>query len=143
LERDAVQVTVEFQEYQPPDLPPRRDETYSTDELDLLSPGSGDQVAFGERVIEVLVAALFNLIDADYIQYILGRGMKSDVFDPLPDIDVLDPSGGVSDVPVQQIVTGAGVVPGDDQPYPITGWIEAYWATPVITLGASKTPQTD
>lgn len=136
LDHEAVLVTVEFREraarreYQPPDLPPRRDETYSTDELDLLSPGSGGKVAFGERVIEVLVA-LFSLVDAGYIRYILGRGMKTDVFDPLPDIDALDPSGGVFDVPVQQIVTGAGVVADDSQHYPITGWLEAHWARPI------------
>ena len=47
------------------------------------------------------------------------------------DIDVLDPSGGVSHVPVQQIVPAAGVVRDDAQPYPITGWLEAYWATPI------------
>jgi hypothetical protein len=53
--------------------------------------------------------------------------MKTDVFEPLPDIDVLDPSGGVSHVPMQQIVPAAGVVQDDAQPYPITGWLEAYW----------------
>jgi hypothetical protein len=28
---------------------------------------------------------------------------------------------------VQHIVTGAGIVPDDNQPYPITGWLEAHW----------------
>ncbi len=133
--RVAVQVTVDFlgrdprRELRPPDLPPSHDETYSTDELNLLSSGSGDTISFWESVIEVLVA-LFSLVDAAYVRYILGRGVKTDIFDPLPDIDVLDPSGGVFDVSVQQIVTGAGVVPDDSQPYPITGWLEARWSTP-------------
>lgn len=135
MDPHAVLVTVEFRErdgrreYQPPDLPPRQDETYSTDELDLLSPGSGSGLAFGEDLIEGLLA-LFSLLDAGYIRYILGRGIKTDVFDPLPDINVLDPSGGVSDVPVQKIASGSGVVVDDNQSYPITGWLEAYWARP-------------
>ncbi len=136
LGHEALLVTVEFleragrREYQPPDLPSRRDETYSNDELDLLSTGSGDKVGFGESALEVLVA-LFSIFDAAYIRYILGRGMKTDVFDPLPDIDVLDPSGGVFDVPVQEIVAGAGLVGDDIQHYPITGWLEAHWAPPI------------
>lgn len=60
----------------------------------------------------------------------LGRGIKTDVFNQLPDIDVLDPSGGVFDVPVQHIVAGAGVVLDNNQHYPITGWLEAHWARP-------------
>jgi hypothetical protein len=49
----------------------------------------------------------------------------------LPDVDVLDASGGVFDVPVQQIVAGAGIVSDDTQHYPITGWLEAFWSTPI------------
>jgi hypothetical protein len=113
--------------YRPPQLPSRREETYSTDELDLLSPGAGDRIAAGERLIEGLIAVFVNLVAAGYIRYILGRGMKTDVFDPLPEIDVLDPGGGVSNVPVEQIGAGAGVVRDDVQPYPVTGWIEAHW----------------
>jgi hypothetical protein len=143
---DAVLVTVDLREsagrrqYQPPRLPSRREETYSTDELDLLSPGAGSQIAFGEDLIEAGIAIVgglaisswFGFAYAAYVRFILGRGMKTDVFDPLPDIDVLDPSGGVTDVPVQQIVTGAGVVPDDDQVYPVTGWLEAFWqASPI------------
>ena len=146
LGHEALRVTVDLREsargreYQSPHLPPRREETYSTDELDLLSPGAGGKLALGELVVEVLVAFVVAFLTglgvvgvglAAYIKFILDKGMKTDVFDPLPDIDVLDPSGGVSDVPVQQIVAGAGVVPGDDQPYPITGWLEAYWSTPI------------
>ena len=110
---------------------PRRDETYSTDELDLLSSGSGSEIAFWETVIEVLSKVFIDPLYGRYVQYILDRGIKTDVFEPLPDIDVLDPTGGVLNVPVQQIVPGAGVILDDDQKYPITGWLEAFWATPI------------
>jgi hypothetical protein len=133
---DAVLVTVELvegaggREYRAPHLPDRREETYSTDDLDLLSSGAGSQIALGEDLIEGLIA-LFSFVAAGYIRYILSRGMRTDVFDPLPDIDVLDPSGGVSEVPVQHIAPGAGIVHDDEQPYPITGWLQAQWATPI------------
>jgi len=132
-----VLVTVDFRErddagneYQQPALPPRRDETYSNDQLALLSSEAG-KISIWEAVGEVLIAFFLNPILAGYIRYILGKGMKTDVFDPLPDIDVLDPSGGVFDVPVQQIVAGAGIVSDDTQHYPITGWLEAFWSTPI------------
>jgi hypothetical protein len=133
-----VLVTVDLRErgggheFQSPNLPASREETYSTDELNLLSPGAGDQLSFGELLIEVL-AGLFtwNPFYAAYIRYIFGRGLKGDVFEPLPNIDVLDPSGGVSNIPVQQIVPGSGVVTDNSQDYPITGWLEASWATPI------------
>jgi hypothetical protein len=134
----TIRVSVDFHEmndrraYLPPDLPNRREETYSTDQLDLLSPGSGSSIAFGETLIEVLSAIFISGLYGFYLKLILDRGIKTDVFDPLPEFDILDRNGAVLDVPAQQIVPGLGVVPGDDQPYPITGWVEAYWATPVI-----------
>jgi hypothetical protein len=136
---EALLVTVDLREnadgreYQPPDLPSSHEETYSTDDLDKLSSGAGGRIAFVESLIEGLVA-LLSLFLGGYIRYIFGRGIKTDVFEPLPEIDVLDPTGGVADLPVQQIAAGAGVVQDDNQPYPITGWLEAYWATPVILL---------
>jgi hypothetical protein len=89
LAKVAVLVTVDLREsadsleYKPPGLPLRHEETYSTDELNLLSPGAGDQIAFGEKLIEAALALFVNLVGAAYIRYILGRGMKTDVFDPL------------------------------------------------------------
>ena len=101
-------------QYQSPDLRTRHEETYSTDQLDLLSPGAGGQIAMTEDLIEELIAVL-SVVDAGYIRYIFSKGIKTDAYEPLPDTDVLDPTGGVFDVPAQQIVRDAGVVPGDDQ----------------------------
>jgi hypothetical protein len=132
-DREAVLVTIDLQEYpagQSPKLPANHGETYSTDELDLLSPGAGSTLGLGESIIEVLVALFVNFGLGLYMKLILDRGIKADIFDPLPDIDILDPSGGVSNVAVHQIVPGSGVVPDNNQDYPITGWLEAHWATP-------------
>ena len=140
---DAVRVTVDLRQnadghqYRQPDLPPRRQETYSTDEMNLLSSGSGDRIAIGEDLVEALVALAGVWVGlgvgyAIYVRRILKRGMNADVFDALPEIDVLDPTGGVADVPVTRIAPGAGVILDDTQHYPVTGWLEAYWGAPVI-----------
>jgi hypothetical protein len=137
LGSDAVLVTVDIREraadreYQSPDLPPHHEETYSTDDLNLLSSGSGDRIESVRRLISALVAFFVSLGLGVYIWLILGRGIKTDIFDPLPDIDVLDPTNGVSDVSVQHIPPGAGVVTDNNQDYPIRGWLEAHWATPI------------
>jgi hypothetical protein len=130
--RDSVLVIVELREtgddgtqYQAPNLTGRREETYSTDDLDLLSPGSGSSIALGEHLIELLVGGI-------YAWLILRRGLKADVFASLPEFNILDPNGGVSGIPVQQIVPGEGVVSGFDRDCPVTGWIEAFWAEPVV-----------
>ena len=129
---DSVLVIVELREfdddsteYQTPSLTGRREEIYSTDDLDLLSPGSGSSIALGEHLIELLVEGVYSWL-------ILRRGLKADVFAPLPEFDILDPNGVVSEIPVQQIVPGQGVISGFDRDCPVTGWIEAFWAEPVI-----------
>jgi hypothetical protein len=136
LDHEGVLVTVVLREsdgrreYQPPDLPPNQEETYSTDELDLLSPGAGDRIEGMKKLIAALVALFVSLGLGVLIWIILGRGIKTDVFLPLADIDVLDPTDGVLEVPAQQIVSGAGIVTDDEQPYPIIGWLEVHWTTP-------------
>ena len=61
------------------------------------------------------------------------NGIETDVFVPQSQFDILDPTGGVKDVPAGQIVPGAGIIEGDSLVYPITGWVEVYWASPVVT----------
>jgi hypothetical protein len=132
-----VLVTVDLREnadrleYQSPELPANHEETYSTDELNLLSSGSGDRIESVRRLLSALVAFFVSLGLGLYIWLILGRGIKTDIFEALPDIDVLDPSGGVSNVPVHRIVPGSGVVTDNTQDYPVTGWLEASWTTPI------------
>jgi hypothetical protein len=123
-------------EYQSPALPPAHEEIYSRDRLDLLSPGSGDKIGFVEHLIEGIMLLLGGIVGEEYVRRILNRGFKTDVFDPLPEIDVLDPAGGVSDVLSQQLTPGRGIVLDDVQPYPISGWLEVYWQDPTKPAGA-------
>jgi hypothetical protein len=137
---DGVEVRVDLvekgrdgREYQIPDLPVSRSENYSTDQLNLLSPGSGDSIALGEGLIDFASVIFISGIYALYLRVIFENGIETDVFDPQPQFDILDPNGGVTDVPAGQIVPGAGIIEDDSRIYPVTGWIEVYWAMPVIT----------
>jgi hypothetical protein len=137
---DAVSVTIELLEedsqkrkFQPPPLPTSHSDTYGVDDLDHLSEGSGMKILLGEA-LATFIGTLSSLgTNTVYVATVLARGIKTDIFESLPDIDVLDPVGGVAGVPVQQLAANAGVVPGDAQCYPVSGWLEAYWQFPVLT----------
>jgi hypothetical protein len=131
---DALRITIGLNEeinreqYQSPELPQRHEETYSNDDLDLLSPGAGDRIGFGELLLEIVSIFFGGILYAIYIRIILGRGMKTDIYEPVQEFDILDSAGGVSGVAARDIVPGAGILESDEQPHPVTGWIEAYWA---------------
>jgi hypothetical protein len=135
--RDGVDVRVDLLEHSPdgraydaPGLPVSRSENYSTDQLNLLSSGSGDTIALGEALIEFASFIFISGIYALYLKTIFDNGIETDVFDPQPQFDILDPTGGVKDIPAGRIVPGAGIIEGDSLVYPVTGWIEVYWANP-------------
>jgi hypothetical protein len=136
--RDGVDVQVDLLEqgpdgrpYDTPKLPVSRSENYSTDQLNKLSSGSGDSIALGEALIEYATHLFLGGIYSLYLKTIFDNGIETDVFDPQPQFDILDPAGGVKDVPAGRIVPGAGIIEGDSLAYPVTGWVEVYWAGPV------------
>lgn len=138
--RDGVEVRVDLLEhgadgraYDAPPLPVSRSENYSTGQLDRLSSGSGGAIALGEALIGFASLVFISGIYALYLKAIFDNGIETDVFDPQPQFDILDAAGGVKDVPAGRIVPGAGIVEGDGLAYPVTGWVEAYWASPVGT----------
>ena len=143
---DGVDVTVDLLEqsrdgrtYQAPALPNSRNETYSTDQLNLLSSGAAE-LGTGEDLIEFASAVFISGIYALYLDHVFDNGIETDAFDPQPQFDILDPTGGVKDVPAAQIVAGAGIIEGDSMVYPITGWVEAYWASPSRVKQPSVSP---
>jgi hypothetical protein len=138
---DGVEIRVDLLEhsrdglvsYRPPALPISRSENYSTDQLNLLSPGSGDSIGLGEDLIDFASLVFISGIYALYLRTIFENGIETDVFKPQPQFDILDSTGGVQDVPVAQIVPGVGIIEGDSLVYPVNGWVEVYWASPVVT----------
>jgi hypothetical protein len=121
---------MDSEEYTPPKLTPRAECVYDRDHLDKLSSGSGIQI-LGLKAITDALAALLpwgGLFLTVYVNYILGRGIKTDRYSPVPELDVMDASSAVVDVLANAIPASQGIVVSDDQPYPVFGWIEARWS---------------
>ncbi len=135
---DGVDVIVDLREqsrdggdkYQAPPLPISRTENYSTDQLNLLSSGSGDRISVIEDLIDVASFVFLPGIYTAYLAVVFSRGIDTDAFDPQPQFDILDPGGGVNNVLAAQIVPNAGIIEGDSLVYPVTGWVEVHWANP-------------
>ena len=108
---DEVTVTVALNEsergraYVPPDLPPRREVTYNTDDLDKLSPGSKTWLVLAEEISALLGGLLGGPILLEYVSLILERGLKTDEYDKLQEFDILDTTNAVLDKRVGQVVT--------------------------------------
>jgi len=132
---NEVTVTIELnesirgREYVPPELPARREVTYSIDELDLLSPGEGFWLSLAESAVTVLSGALpwGGYILLAYVREVLARGLKTDEYDKLEEIDILDTTNAVLDKPISQVAAGEGILTDDNQKYPVVGWLEVYW----------------
>jgi hypothetical protein len=73
-----------------------------------------------------------SIISSAIVAGILGRGIETDQYDPLPSVNVLDAGRAVNNVAASQIPAGAGIATDDTQPFPVFGWIEAKWQTQLV-----------
>ncbi len=115
--------------YTPPPLPHRNERTYSRDELDRLSPGVGFQILELE-VVTGLIAANFpwgGILLSAWVEYVLSNGIITDEYETLPEFDIRDATNAVWNAYADNIPAGKGIVPGDDEPYPVYGWLETRW----------------
>jgi hypothetical protein len=126
-----VLIFMDSTQYAPPDLQPRAECVYDPDHLDKLSSGAGIQI-LGLKAITIALAALLpwgGLGLATYVKFILGRGIKTDTYAALPEIEILDTAGAVIDALASAIPAGQGIVVDDAQHYPAYGWIDAKWTS--------------
>ena len=126
-----VFIFMDSTQYAPPGLQPRTECVYDPDHLDKLSSGAGIQI-LGLKAITIALAALLpwgGLGLAAYVKFILGRGIKTDKYAPLPEIEVMDAAGAVIDALASEIPAGQGIVVDDAQHYPVYGWIDAKWTS--------------
>jgi hypothetical protein len=132
-DKDSVDVVLTFDEqrYRPPRLPERHDRTYSRDQLDKLSSGAGIDILIIDAVAGLVAAALpwGGLFLTAYVEYILSRGIRTDEYEPLDEVNILDATHAVVNAPASAIPAGAGIVADEIQPYPVFGWLEAKWVT--------------
>jgi hypothetical protein len=126
----TVTVTLDDKDYQAPKLPVRTEHSYFPDELDTLSPGAGWQ----DELADVAAGALGFLFSwagpwvGAYVMFILAlRGIQTDEYAKLAEVDVLDATGAVENVPADNIPAAQGIISDDNQPYPFYGWLEAKW----------------
>ena len=63
---------------------------------------------------------------------ILSRGIETDEYDPLPQIDINDAQHAVTNAFANAVPPGAGIVHDDAQRFPIFGWLEAKWVDSAV-----------
>jgi hypothetical protein len=120
--------------YKAPPLPHNAGHRYSQSELS----ASNQEVGNDYLKVEALSAAIHlllpgSIIGSAVIAGFLARGVQGDLYDPQNDkVNVLATQGAVLNVPATNIPPNAGITVDDNQPYPITGWIEAKWVASTV-----------
>ena len=112
--------------YNPPKLPNRRDRNYSRQELDGLSKGSGTKILELDALMTALGLLTGGPIDAVKVAAVLSTGIKTDEYDSLPEVNILD-AGRAVNAYADSIPAGKGITVNDEQPYPIYGWLTTKW----------------
>jgi hypothetical protein len=136
MARDTVDVAIAFSgaEFVAPRLPDRKEREYGIRELETLASGGG----VGLLAVDALATAVASVIGGfvgleRLVALILRRGIRTDEYDALPEINILDSASAVRDAPADNIPVGAGVVVDNEQPYPIFGWLELR-RVPIVIL---------
>ena len=133
---DTLDVAIAFNdaEYVPPRLPGRKARDYGRRELDKLSSGAGIRILVVNALASGVASIIGGFIGLErLVSLILSRGIRTDEYDALPEINILDSGSAVRDAPADNIPIGVGVVVDNEQPYPIFGWLEVRWV-PIIIL---------
>ena len=126
---DAIDVGIRFNEaeYVAPHLPPRHERDYFPDELDKLSSGAGVDIVVVDVLTTLVSAAVGGIALGAYVDFILKRGIRTDEYDALAEINISDASQAAINVSAASIPAGDGLVVDNIQPYPMFGWLEARW----------------
>jgi hypothetical protein len=124
-----VRIVLNHAGYTPPPLPPRRSKDWTREQFDKMAPGIGLDL-LGLEVGSSVFEAILNLgipLHAARVFAILERGIKSDLYDFLPGVDINDAQHAVTRAWANEVPPGAGIVHDNRQPFPIFGWLEATW----------------
>jgi hypothetical protein len=136
---DTVDVLVSMNStgYHPPPLPARTTHNYSVSELNNLDKGVGDKISEIEGV--AIASSLHSPAQAGEVALVLKRGVQGDQYASVSgNVNVLSRTGAVEDAPASNIPAGAGVTvdDSDNQPFPVTGWLEVKWETASVSQPA-------
>jgi hypothetical protein len=126
----CVDVALDDKDYPRPKLPARSEHNYFPDELDTLSPGAGWKVLMADAISSAL-AGIFSWAGpwvGAYVTFILFlRGIQTDEYAKLDEIDILESAGAVENALADNIPAAQGIISDDSQPYPFHGWMEVRW----------------
>jgi hypothetical protein len=125
---DTVEILIVFGHAGSPLLPPRRDRTWSKDDLAALD-SSATTAFLGFELLSGLIQGIDPLhggaIGAAVVEAILSRGIKTTEYDTssVRNVNILDAS---------HVGTAAsdGIVIDDHQPFPFSGWFKIAWEKP-------------
>jgi len=134
---DTIDVFIALSDggYHPPPLPARSGKRYSRDELDALSAGSGTQILKGEALATAASFLTGGLVSVGEVALVLRRGIETDTYTPVSGaVDVLSADNAVRDVPANQIPAGKGITGNENQPFPVSGWLEVKWVRPGVVV---------
>jgi hypothetical protein len=125
-----VMIVLNSAGYTPAPLPHRNGHRISLDELNELNKDAG----FWSRLVTGVAAT----IDPEAAA-VLSRGVETDLYDPLPSIDLLSTQDSAA-VAVEQLAAGIGLTQDDTQPYPVYGWIDLGWVESLNVTDAKWNP---
>lgn len=138
---DTVDVIVSMNSigYHPPPLPTRTTHNYSVDELNNLDDGVGTTIVAIEAAADTVAALSGFVIKGPAVAAILAQGFQGDNYASVSGkVDVLSRTGAVENAPASSIPDGAGITvdDSDNQPFPVTGWLEVKWEATSVSQPA-------
>ncbi|HXC94849.1 MAG TPA: hypothetical protein VNU92_04065 [Edaphobacter sp.] len=131
---DTVDIYVVMNQagYKPPPLPANSYRSWSRDELAALNSEGGEGYLGADILSGVVQVITGGVIGVATVEYILSRGIKSDLYASLNDAVTLLDRSGMATGTVPGTIPQTGVVSNDGQPYPVFGWLEAKWVTNTV-----------
>jgi hypothetical protein len=112
----TVGIMIVLGDLNPAQLPPKHDLTVQWSQL-------GDKYSYVIDALQIVDILTLDIASA----IILNRGILTDIYDPPSASSPLDNQNVAAPTRIDQIQSWAGLSEDDAQPFPIYGWLNAWW----------------